>query len=172
MLGSGSLENQLQVLLFTMCIPCSFFIFLVLSPLICHLFSLFFVGWGRGDRIVKFHANRTFSCLQWVGCDNRTCRRWVHVDCEVSAGNKVDSTAYYLCPSCREVGTHLPLSIHPSHQSVSLGLLLHHHLGCGMCMFKYSIVQLNVFLSHVFWHVHQTCDITCYSLIQQVVQNQ
>ncbi|KAH9559568.1 hypothetical protein CY35_06G067000 [Sphagnum magellanicum] len=39
---------------------------------------------------------------QWVGCDNRTCRRWVHVDCEVSAGNKVDSTAYYLCPSCRE----------------------------------------------------------------------
>jgi hypothetical protein len=33
-------------------------------------------------------------------------------------------------------------------------------LGCGMCMFKYSIVQLNVFLSHVFWHVHQTCDIT------------
>jgi hypothetical protein len=55
------------------------------------------------------------------------------VDCEVSAGNKVDSTAYYLCPSCREVGTHLPLSIHPSHQSVSLGLLLDHHLGCGMC---------------------------------------
>ncbi len=43
------------------------------------------------------------SCLQWVGCDNRTCRRWVHVDCEVSAGNKVDSTAFYLCPSCREV---------------------------------------------------------------------
>jgi hypothetical protein len=45
-------------------------------------------------------------------------------------------------------------------------------LGCGMCMFKYSIVQLNVFLSHVCWHVHQTCDITCYSLIQRVVQNQ
>ena len=40
---------------------------------------------------------------QWVGCDNRTCRRWVHVECEINGGNSVDSTAYYLCPSCREV---------------------------------------------------------------------
>ncbi|KAH9546184.1 hypothetical protein CY35_12G081800 [Sphagnum magellanicum] len=44
----------------------------------------------------------SFDGKEWVGCDNRTCRRWVHVDCEVSAGNKVDSTAFYLCPSCRE----------------------------------------------------------------------
>lgn len=42
-------------------------------------------------------------CWQWVGCDNRTCRRWVHVECEVSGGNQVDSTAFYLCPNCREV---------------------------------------------------------------------
>lgn len=45
-----------------------------------------------------------FFLVQWVGCDNRTCRRWVHVECESSGGNKVDSTAFYLCPSCREVG--------------------------------------------------------------------
>ncbi|CAK9855851.1 unnamed protein product [Sphagnum jensenii] len=44
----------------------------------------------------------SFDGKEWVGCDNRTCRRWVHVDCEVSAGNKVDSTAFYLCPSCRD----------------------------------------------------------------------
>ncbi|CAM6129195.1 unnamed protein product [Calypogeia fissa] len=44
----------------------------------------------------------SFDGKEWVGCDNRTCRRWVHVDCEVAAGNKVDSAAFYLCPSCRE----------------------------------------------------------------------
>ncbi|KAG6548745.1 hypothetical protein Mapa_009755 [Marchantia paleacea] len=44
----------------------------------------------------------SFDGKEWVGCDNRTCRRWVHVDCEVGAGNKVDSAAFYLCPSCRE----------------------------------------------------------------------
>lgn len=45
----------------------------------------------------------TFIHMQWVGCDNRTCRRWVHVECEIGGGNPVDSTAFYLCPSCREV---------------------------------------------------------------------
>lgn len=44
----------------------------------------------------------SFDGKEWVGCDNRTCRRWVHVECESSGGNKVDSTAFYLCPSCRE----------------------------------------------------------------------
>lgn len=44
----------------------------------------------------------SFDGKEWVGCDNRTCRRWVHVECEINAGNQVDSTAYYLCPSCRE----------------------------------------------------------------------
>ncbi|XP_024364617.1 uncharacterized protein [Physcomitrium patens] len=44
----------------------------------------------------------SFDGKEWVGCDNRTCRRWVHVECEVSGGNQVDSTAFYLCPNCRE----------------------------------------------------------------------
>jgi hypothetical protein len=44
----------------------------------------------------------SFDGKEWVGCDNRTCRRWVHVECEIGGGNQVDSTAFYLCPSCRE----------------------------------------------------------------------
>ncbi|KAL2613705.1 hypothetical protein R1flu_025397 [Riccia fluitans] len=55
----------------------------------------------------------SFDGKEWVGCDNRTCRRWVHVDCEVGAGNKVDSTAFYLCPSCRENAQELGDRKHP-----------------------------------------------------------
>ncbi len=103
-----------------------------------------------------------FSCLQWVGCDNRTCRRWVHVDCEVSAGNKVDSTAFYLCPSCREVAIFLQTCIcckcflYSDQSLLSLFLSLLHNI-----FYHQSFPTLLNFSSVLhFQHIRQWCGIT------------
>ena len=47
----------------------------------------------------------SLACLQWIGCANRNCRRWVHVECEAEAGSPVrkGETKGYQCPGCREV---------------------------------------------------------------------
>eukprot|EP00850_Spirogloea_muscicola_P022834 SM000314S12178 [mRNA] locus=s314:28337:30941:+ [translate_table: standard] len=49
----------------------------------------------------------SFDGKVWMGCDNRNCRRWVHVDCESATGFRVDSTKLYLCPHCRENKTEM-----------------------------------------------------------------
>ncbi|GBG83688.1 hypothetical protein CBR_g37489 [Chara braunii] len=61
----------------------------------------------------------SFDGKEWVGCDNRSCRRWVHVECEIKAGHSVDSSAFYLCPTCRETTQDLGDRRRPSRQAHS-----------------------------------------------------
>ncbi|GAQ85282.1 Putative PHD zinc finger containing protein [Klebsormidium nitens] len=44
-----------------------------------------------------------FDGKEWRGCDTRSCRRWVHVECEeTAAGGPLNPREVYICPTCQQ----------------------------------------------------------------------